>query len=293
MKTIREEVDAVIKGTGSKQAKSISLIKLGLTKFEVNLLLGSMPIVSKAPKFNANLLTFGVEIECYNVIRENIIREVEQRNIRIQSQGYNHTDSAEFYKIVSDCSIQGNNANEIVSPILKGKQGENSLKSVCDSLNAIDAKVNKSTGLHVHFDASKISDSHFVNIFKNYAKLEKVIDSFLPISRRGNNNQFCRSFDGKIDSLGTCDTKQQVINILGSRYYKVNAESYLRHKTVEFRQHSGTTDYTKILNWINFLRKLIQFSFDSDIQECNSIDEIPFLTAKEKAYFTERKNQLA
>ncbi|WP_368506125.1 amidoligase family protein [Bacteroides finegoldii] len=31
---------------------------------------------------------------------------------------------------------------------------------VCDSLNAIGAKVNKSIGLHVHFDASKISDSH-------------------------------------------------------------------------------------------------------------------------------------
>lgn len=291
MKSIKEQVDAVIKGTGSKQIKSVSLIKLGLTKYEVNLLLGSMPKVSKTAKFNANTLTFGVEIECYNVVRDRIIREVEQRNIFIQSQGYNHADSKEFYKIVSDCSIQGNDANEIVSPILKGKQGENSLKAVCDSLNAIDAKVNKSTGLHVHFDASSISDAHFVNIFTNYAKLESVIDSFLPISRRDNNNQFCRSFANK--SFNHCETKESVIRYLGSRYFKVNAESYLRHKTIEFRQHSGTTDYVKILNWINFLRKLIQFSFDSDIQECNSIDEIPFLATTEKAYFTDRKNQLA
>lgn len=43
MKSIKEQVDAVIKGTGSKQVKSISLIKLGLTRYEVNLLLGSMP----------------------------------------------------------------------------------------------------------------------------------------------------------------------------------------------------------------------------------------------------------
>lgn len=143
MKSIKEEVEEVIKGSGSKQAKSISLIKLGLTKFEVNLLLGSMPIVSKTSKFNANTLTFGVEIECYNVVRDYLITQVEQRNIRIQSQNYNHADSEEFYKIVSDGSIQGNDANEIVSPILKGKQGENSLQAVCASLNAIDAKVNK------------------------------------------------------------------------------------------------------------------------------------------------------
>lgn len=291
MKSIKEEVEEVIKGSGSKQVKSISLIKLGLTKFEVNLLLGSMPNVPKTAKFNANTLTFGVEIECYNVVRDYLIAQVEQRSIRIQSQNYNHADTKEFYKIVSDGSIQGNDANEIVSPILKGKQGENSLQAVCDSLNAIDAKVNKSTGLHIHFDASVISDSHFVNIFKNYAKLEKVIDSFLPLSRRDNNNTFCRGFANK--SFDSCETKEGVIRYLGSRYYKVNAESYLRHKTIEFRQHSGTTDYTKILNWINFLRKLIQFSFDSDIQECNSIDEIPFLTASEKSYFKERKNQLA
>ena len=291
MKSIKEQVDAVIKGTGSKQVKSISLIKLGLTRYEVNLLLGSMPKVSKTAKFNANTLTFGVEIECYNVVRDRIIREVEQRNIHIQSQGYNHADTKEFYKIVSDCSIQGNDANEIVSPILKGKQGENSLKAVCDSLNAIDAKVNRSTGLHVHFDASNISDSHFVNIFRNYAKIESLIDSFLPLSRRSNNTQVCRSFANK--SFNNCETKEDVMHNLGSRYFKVNAESYLRHQTIEFRQHSGTTDYTKILNWINFLRKLIQFSFDSDIQECNSIGEIPFLTAKEKSYFMDRKNQLS
>lgn len=290
MKSIKEQVEAVIKGTGSKQKKSISLIKLGLTKYEVNLLLGVMPKVSKTSKFNANTLTFGVEIECYNVIRDYLIREVEQRSIAIQSQGYNHTDSKDFYKIVSDCSIQGANANEIVSPILKGNQGENSLKAVCDSLNAIDAKVNKSTGLHVHFDASTISDAHFVNIFKNYSKLENVIDTFLPQSRRANNNQFCRSFVDR--SFSSCETKEEVIRYLGSRYFKVNAESYLRHKTIEFRQHSGTTDYEKILNWINFLRKLIQYSFDSDIQECSSIEEIPFLKDSEKQYFINRREAL-
>lgn len=289
MKTLKEQVEEIVKSNKSKQTKSISLVKLGLSPYEVSLLLGSIK-VQKGCKFNANTLTFGVECETYNVIRDVLIREVEQRNISIQSEGYNHRDNNQYYKIVSDASIQGANGQEVVSPILKGKQGLNSLKLVCDSLNAIGAKVNRSTGLHVHFDASKISDLHFVQIFKNYQKLESVVDSFMPQSRRANNNDYCKSIQGL--NYDACTTKPDIIRMNGTRYRKVNAESYLSHKTVEFRQHSGTTEYDKIANWINFLRKLIQYSFENEIQECNSIEEVPFLTETEKQYFINRREAL-
>lgn len=289
MKTLKEQVDEIVKSNKSKQTKSVSLVKLGLSSYEVGLLLGSIK-VQKTCKFNANTLTFGVECETYNVLRDALIREVEQRNISIQSEGYNHRDNNRYYKIVSDASIQGSNGQEVVSPILKGKNGLNSLKMVCDSLNAVGAKVNKSTGLHVHFDASKISDSHFIQLFKNYQKIENAIDSFMPQSRRANNNLYCKSIQGL--NYDVCNTKSDIIRLNGTRYRKINAESYISHKTVEFRQHSGTTDYTKIANWINFLRKLIQYSFDSDIQECSSIEEIPFLTYTEKQYFINRREAL-
>lgn len=289
MKTLKEQVDEIVKSNKSKQTKSVSLVKLGLSPYEVTLLLGSIK-VQKGCKFNANNLTFGVECETYNVLRDALIREVEQRNIAIQSEGYNHRDNNQYYKIVSDASIEGANGNEIVSPILKGKQGLNSLKMVCDSLNAIGAKVNKSTGLHVHFDASKIGDAHFVQIFKNYQKLESVIDSFMPVSRRAQNNGYCRSIRGL--NYDACTTKSDIIRVNGTRYRKVNAESYISHKTIEFRQHSGTTDYDKITNWINFLRKLIQYSFENEIQECISIEQVPFLTETEKQYFINRREAL-
>ena len=289
MKTLKEQVDEIVKSNKSKQTKSVSLVKLGLSPYEVTLLLGSIK-VQKGCKFNANNLTFGVECETYNVLRDALIREVEQRNISIQSEGYNHRDNNQYYKIVSDASIEGANGNEIVSPILKGKQGLNSLKMVCDSLNAIGAKVNKSTGLHVHFDASKISDAHFVQIFKNYQKLESVIDSCMPASRRAQNNGYCRSIQGL--NYDACTTKSDIIRINGTRYRKVNAESYISHNTIEFRQHSGTTDYDKITNWINFLRKLIQYSFENEIQECISIEQVPFLTETEKQYFINRREAL-
>ena len=42
------------------------------------------------------------------------------------------------------------------------------------------------------------------------------------------------------------------------RACKVNvAYAYARHKTIEFRHHSGTTDYNKIANWIEFLQYFV------------------------------------
>lgn len=98
MKTLKEQVDEVMNSKCSKRAKSITLIKLGLMPHEIKMLLGTISVESGC-RFNANLLTFGVEIECFNVIRESLIREVEHRMISIKSEGYNHTDNSTYYKI--------------------------------------------------------------------------------------------------------------------------------------------------------------------------------------------------
>lgn len=291
MKTLNEQVNEIVNGKGSKAVKKASLIKLGLTSFEIDSIILSAAKAKKAgKKFDASSLTFGVEIECYNVLRSDLINQVRQRSIAIESEGYNHNDNERYYKIVSDASISGINGQEVVSPILKGENGMNSLKMVCDSLVAVGAKVNRSTGLHIHFDASSISDAHFVNIFKNYKKLEPIIDSFMPNSRRANNNGYCASLRGL--DYDTCETKSDIIRLNRTRYRKVNAESYLRHKTIEFRQHSGTIEYTKISNWILFLREMINYSEKHVIQICRSIEELPFLTDEQKEYFINRRAAL-
>ena len=107
---------------------------------------------------------------------------------------------------------------------------------------------------------------------------------------RDSNNGYCKSVQGL--NYDICTTKSDIIRVNNTRYRKINAESYLSHKTVEFRQHSGTTEYDKIANWINFLRKLIQYSFENEIPECSSIEEIPFLTNTEKQYFINRREAL-
>ena len=288
MKTLNEEIQEIKNMKGSKAAKKEAFIKLGLRKYEIELLLSELPKqVREVHKF-----TFGVEIEC--LVAASLMRESAMRNaMPFQYEGYNHTDNNHYYKFVSDSSIRGENPIECVSPVLTGKAGMKSLENCCKALNEAGAQVNRSTGLHVHIGAQNLSDEAYVNVFKNYQKLERVIDTFMANSRRANNSQWCRTLQGKDFSWYT--TKSDIYDEMnGNRYFKVNACSYARHQTIEFRQHQGSTDFEKISNWVNFCAKLVAWSKKNVLSsEVTSIHEIPFLTTKEKSFFKSRAEVLA
>lgn len=288
MKTLNEEIQEIKNMKGSKAAKKEAFIKLGLRKYEIELLLSDLP----KPVREVHKFTFGVEIEC--LVAANLMRESATRNeMPFQYEGYNHVDNNHYYKFVSDSSIRGENPIECVSPVLTGKAGMKSLENCCKALNEAGAQVNISTGLHVHIGAANLSDEAYINVFKNYQKLERVIDTFMARSRRANNSQWCRTLQGR--NFMWCTTKSDIFDAMnGDRYFKVNACSYARHKTIEFRQHQGSTDFEKISNWVNFCAKLVAWSKKNVLSsEITSIDEIPFLTKKEKSFFKSRAEVLA
>ena len=288
MKTLNEEIQEIKNMKGSKAVKKEAFIKLGLRKYEIELLLSELP----KPVREVHKFTFGVEIEC--LVAASLMRESAMRNeMPFQYEGYNHTDNNHYYKFVSDSSIRGENPIECVSPVLTGREGMKSLENCCKALNEANAQVNRSTGLHVHIGAQNLSDEAYVNVFKNYQRLERVIDTFMARSRRANDSQWCRTLIGKDFSM--CLTKYDVLSVMnGNRYFKVNACSYTRHQTIEFRQHQGSTDFEKISNWVNFCAKLVAWSKKNVLNsEVTSIGEIPFLTKKEKSFFKSRAEVLA
>lgn len=250
------------------------------------------PVQTANPELTLRF-TMGVEIECFNINKSAIINTLRAERIDAINTGYCHTDYADTYKLASDSSIHGNDGCEVVSPILHNLD---SLKKVCDTINAAGAKVNKSCGLHIHFGAENFTLAQWVRIIRNYAAIEHIIDSFMPESRRGNNNCYCRSISSAASRLATygvysMDDIYDAFN--GDRYHKVNVMSFRRHKTIEFRHHSGTTDFTKIENWINFLRGLLEYSINNEtLLSASSINDIPFLSDAQKAYFNERKSTL-
>jgi len=211
-------------------------------------------------------------------------------------EGYNHRDGHDYFKFTTDASVRGMaDPIECVSPVLAGVNGKNTLKNAVKTLNTAGANVNQTCGLHVHIGASKLTAKQYCNVFVNYAYLEAVIDTFMARSRRADNAGYAHTLQDHLYYLEQAVTIENVQRALcNDRYHKVNAESYRRHKTIEFRQHAGTTNYEKIINWVSFCGKLVIWSKKNRLTApVASIDDIPFLTAEEKSFFKARASQLS
>lgn len=217
--------------------------------------------MSRYAEFN-NERTYGIEIEFLQgpYSRETIAQELRNAGINAYSESYNHTTKSNW-KLITDASC----GNELVSPVLKGREGLEEIKKVCAVLNRLGCKVDKRCGLHVHHYAGDLSVKNFRNLYISYAKYEGLIDTLQPISRRGNNNQYCRSlitygYNELVERLDRCKTINDIRCIFGTRYMKLNIESYVKYGTIEFRQCAGTTDASKIINWIMFTQLMVERS---------------------------------
>lgn len=177
----------------------------------------------------------------------------------------------------TDDGSLGDKGREFQTPKLKGKKGEEVIKTLCASLNKHKFTVNSDCGLHIHLDGAGLSPSTLSKhepvalkqLWAFYHVYEPVILSFLPKGRR--NNQFCKPLQdvSKLGSVTNAKTLRQLEahwyredrprwiderkkhKYDDTRYTGVNLHSLLGHKHLEIRYHSGTLNSVKILEWIN------------------------------------------
>lgn len=298
MKTLSENLKEIQTSNMTVKAKKEACVKLGLTPVDINVLeFSGFFKTAKRTVTKKVTLTFGVEIEC--IVPAHRVNERARANgLPFAYEHYNHTDQRHHYKFVSDSSIDDDireggiyNGIECVSPILNDTNaGYESLKNCVTTLNEAGAQVNRSCGLHVHVGIARLKDEQIVNIYKNYQRLESLIDSFMAPSRR--NSQWACTLRGY--DFSDCHNQRDIERRICTRYCKVNPMAYSRHKTVEFRQHGGTTDYAKISNWVSFCTKLVAWSMDNVFDhDVTNINEVPFLTASEREFFAGRISVLA
>jgi hypothetical protein len=209
-------------------------------------------------------MKFGVEIEFFGVAQELVASRLRSAGVECFVEGYNH-NTRNHWKVVTDCSVtsQGTGAsrgNELVSPILYGQEGLREVEAVCDVLNELGAKVDRSCGVHVHHDVRGLTVKQLQNIAKIYIKYQQVFDALVPASRR--NNTYCKHISMHNETTKLNAEINEYELRLWDRYQVVNYETKSK-PTVEFRQHSGSTDGEKITNWIILTHKVIEKAMDA------------------------------
>ena len=188
----------------------------------------------------------------------------EENDFRTEGRITGRTRTEGYIKVEDDSSC----GFEVVTPVLKGWRGIAKLKTIAETIQEQGGKINSNCGLHIHRDVNDLELGDIQNIVKFYAKYEPAIDQVLPSSRRKSKNDYCQSFrilhnedyyaDGFKEFADEVDEAQRITPCASSDeqdmgsilagYSKIN---YNRdHGTLEFRQHSGTTDFRKILGWL-------------------------------------------
>ena len=228
--------------------------------------------------------TFGVEFEGYNVPMSVLERKLRAAGINA-GQSYYSDRNASYWRIKPDGRLRGNNPFEVVSPILQGEAGLAEMKTVLDVCLAAGAEVNISCGFHVHWGVADWDMENFRNLAARYVKFERVTDWLMPPSRRENNQYYCQGWvtdpNYKVSTQKMWNkakskkTIKAIQKMLGhGRYYKLNLSAFWSHQTVEFRQHSGTFDYTKAEAWVRLTGAMVAQSSNRDrLQNWRTGDE--------------------
>lgn len=240
--------------------------------------------------------TYGIEIELHSRIeRSELARRIERAfrdagiNHHCATAGYRHdTDQTNFHYwyVQSDSSITRSSNSaithshgvgaEVVSPILKGQSGLKALEIVCSVIDNDDFRVSTTCGLHVHHGVT-LSEKiwQFIN---SWIDCEKHFLKIVPPSRQ--NNHYSRPWavhfrDTRWDRSSSSEmpyaTAQTNISAwtssnLESRYASVNMKSISLRNTIEFRMHSGTTEFKKIKNWIIITQSFLNVSLNVHIK---------------------------
>ena len=220
--------------------------------------------INKAIKIKSNR-PVGVELEAVDGVPDKIINL--DRRIGIAHDG----------------SLKGSSPIEIQTPPASADELENLIKNGTNSLKNAKFEVNKSCGMHIHFDSGDFygKPKQIVRILKTYYAVEPVIFAMLPASRRNNAySQPLRNWlnDIKINQLSENQSREdievywyktrsydQVRSFKNrkwdsSRYHGLNLHALFMNGHIEMRYHHGTLNATKIINWINLHMAILEWA---------------------------------
>lgn len=214
-----------------------------------------------------------------------------------------------------DGSIKDSHGNrhprghEVISPVMVGQEGLNTVVKVMKALRRAGAKVNKSCGLHVTMGVNNVSarfrrmgaykrTSCMMNLVEAYSYFQAGFSDLNPASRNPYNSGVFnhasrmawvgRSYCYQPVPINGCKDKAFVKNWLEANSYEnrhsfgavgrgvLNLNHFFTAGVIEFRQHAGTLDGQKIKNWALLCHKLLSWALnDAHINHGKDIRQYP------------------
>lgn len=204
---------------------------------------------------DANQMTFGCEFE--TMIPAANCPAVGSYHRGIQIPGLPTGWNAQ-----SDGSIvapDGYRPVEIVSPVLCGSDGLRQIMIVCEWFARVGAKVNQSTGFHVHIGWScDRTDAELDRLAKLVANFELALFACTGTKAR-EASRYCSPIKNDDRFVSKFVNKNRSANV--GRFHTLNLtnlENDRTKRTVEFRVFAGTTSALKAVSYVRLCLALVQ-----------------------------------
>ena len=186
-------------------------------------------------------------------------------------------DTPNFWTSTSDGSISSEEGYDCVEMVSYPASGDLLLESIDNLMrwsSDVGAIVNRSCGLHVHFNSLDLTARQVAHVGIVYRYFEEILKGMMPNSRQSSN--WCKDFPIPKKQLRHITDESELIEMYydymdshpsadkynDARYCGLNVHSRYYHGSLEFRLHSGTINKTKILNWIQILNRIIDMAID-------------------------------
>ena len=166
------------------------------------------------------------------------------------------------WKTMRDGSIQSCGYDytpvEIVSPVLRGVEGLQNVETMVNKLNTMGAKVNSSTGFHVHIGWNG-SAKQLARLIALVSYHEKALYASTGTKSR-EHNQYCGSIKMRLKPVERMTSMHQLRSVNPTRYASLNLNNLVTgtRPTVEFRVFAGTLNIIKIKAYIQLCLGLVQ-----------------------------------
>lgn len=206
--------------------------------------------------------TFGIEIEVVGVTVREAARILVSAGINAQDEGYNH-NTRPYWKSVRDGSLEtrlnGGATAEVVSPILDVSDFDQ-LRHVMNALKAAGAMVNDTCGTHVHVGGLNLDGSAVHAAAQFWNKHNPIIDGLVARSRRFGGRRYSWAQRLNADEMAAIHAgRYDSFDGNSRRYRSFNVGPAGRIGTIEFRQHQGTLNPTKIWAWADFCQAMANY----------------------------------
>ena len=221
--------------------------------------------------------TFGIEIECF-LPRGSVRVGGYHAGIELGGRfpaGWNAQRDGSLHT-----TLRGYKGVEIVSPVLRGRDGLEQVRRVADLLTEMGGRVNPTCGCHVHVGATSVAGHDFDEVadwvrrlINATAQHEKAFYGAAG-TRARENGSYCRSIKRgwgakktrlKQKKMKAQDLRNEASTV--SRYHSLNVEPlFSRKRTVEFRCFSGTTSGRKMTAWIQMALAVATLALERDTQ---------------------------